>query len=118
ERHDLTNCCERERFKRTRHGYLTVPHFRGQHLGREHLFIELLAQFQRLDVIKKLDDLFVGAVTKRTQKRGGQKFPAAFPAIEIDVKQVGGIELDFDPGATVGDDAKTVKHLAGEVDRR
>ena len=50
--------------------------------------------------------LFVGAVAERTQERRGQKFAAAFPAIEINVKQIGGVELHLDPRAAVGDDAK------------
>src|SRR5437016_1646310 len=117
DRHASTTSRERERLTRPRHRDLAVALLCRQHLGRDHFFVELLAQFQRLDIIKKFDDVFIGAIPESAQKSGGQKFPAALPAIEIDVEEVGGIELYFDPRAAIGNDAKTVKHLAVEVHR-
>ena len=61
------------------------------------LFVEFLAQLQLLDVVKKLDDLFVRAVAEGAEESGGEKFPAALAAIEINVKQIAGVELHLDP---------------------
>ncbi len=82
------------------------------------LFIELLAQLQVLDVVEKFDDFFVRAVTEGAQESGGEEFPAAFAAIEIDVKQIAGVELHFDPRAAIRNDPEAVEHLAVEVDAR
>ena len=118
ERHDLADGGQGQRLEGARHGHFAVEHVRGQHLGRELLFVELLAQLQLLDVVEKLDDFFVRAVAERAEESRGEKFPAAFAAIEIDVKQVAGIELHFDPGTAIRNDAEAVEHFAVEMDAR
>src|SRR5258707_795940 len=90
----------------------------GQALGRELLFIQLLAQLQSFDVIKEFDDFLVRAVAQGPQESRRQKFPPAFATIEINIKQISGIELHLDPGAAIGNDAETVKNLAVKVNAR
>jgi len=48
---------------------------------------------------------------------GGQELPAAAPAVEVDVKQVVGVELHFQPRTAVGDDPERMQDLAVEVGR-
>ena len=116
QRHDLADGCQGERLIGASHRYFTVADLRREHFVGQHFFIKLVVQLQRLDTVKKLDDLFVGPVAKRAQKCGGKKFAAAFASIEIDVQQIGCIELHLNPGTAVRDDAKAVKHLTVEVD--
>ena len=82
------------------------------------LFIELLAQFQVLDVVEKFDHFFVRAVTEGAEESGGEEFPAAFAPIEINVKQIAGVELHFDPRTAIRNDAEAVEHLAVEMNAR
>ena len=118
EAHDLAHGRQGERLEGARHGHFAVAHIGDEHLGGEALFIELLAQLQVFDVVEKFDDFFVRAVAESAKESGGEEFPAAFAAIEIDVKQVAGVELHFDPRAAVRNDAEAVKHLAVEVNAR
>src|SRR4029077_7981576 len=94
---DLANGCRGERFESAGNGRLPIEHVRRQNLSGEFFFTELFAQLQILDGIEKLDDLLIGPITQGSEKSCSQKFPAAFPTIEIDIKQIGGIELDPDP---------------------
>ena len=71
-------------------------------------------ELEILDVVEKLDDFLVRAVTERAQESRGEEFAAAFPAIEVDVKQIAGVELDFDPGTAIRDNPEAVEHLAVE----
>ena len=59
-----------------------------------------------------------GPVTERAEERRGEEFPAAFPAVEIDVEQIARVELHFDPRTAIRNDAEAVKHLAVEMDAR
>ena len=59
-----------------------------------------------------------GAVTEGAEERGREEFPAALAAVEIDVEQVVGVELHFEPGTAVRNDAEAVEHLAVEMDAR
>ena len=118
ERHDLAHGRRRERLKRARHGRFAIEDVRDQDLRRELFFTELLAQLQRLDVVKKFDHFLVRAVAERAEKSRGEKFPAAFAAIEINVKQIAGVELHFDPRTAIRNDPETVEHLAVEMDAR
>ena len=77
-----------ERLEGARDRRFAVEHVSDQNFGRELFFVELLAQLQRLDVVEKFDDFFVRAVAERAEESRRQKFPAAFAAIEIDVKQI------------------------------
>jgi len=61
-------------------------------------------------------DVTVGRVTEDAQESGREEFPAAAAAVEVDVEQVVGIELYFQPGAAVWDDAEAVEPFAIEVE--
>src|SRR5262245_41966391 len=97
ECHDLANSRQSQRFERARHRHFTVTDIRGKHLGGQLLFIEFLAQLEVLDVVEKLDDLFVGAVAQRTQERSGEKLSTPLASIEVNVKKISGIKLHFNP---------------------
>ena len=118
ERHDLANGRRGERLESARDGRFAVEHVRDQNLGRELFFAELLAQLQGLDGVEKFDDFLVGAVAESAEKSGREEFPAAFAAIEIDVKQIAGIELHFDPGTAIRNNPETVENFAVEMDAR
>ena len=104
QRHNLANRSEGERFEGTRDGHFTIEHVGREDLGRETFLVEFLAQLQLLDIVKKFDDLFVRSITEGAEERGREEFPAAFAAIEVDVKQVTGVELNLDPCRILGDD--------------
>ena len=97
KRHDLADGSQGERFKRARHSHIAVADLRSQHLGGELLFVEFFAQLQGLDVVKKLDDIFVRSVAEGAQERGGKKLPAPLASVEINVKEVSRIKLDLNP---------------------
>ena len=118
ERHDLANGRRGERLEGARHGRLAIEHVGNQHLGRELFFTELLAELEGLDVVEELDHFLVGAVAERAEESGREEFPAALAAIEIDVEQIARVELHFDPGAAIRNDAEAVEHLAVEMDAR
>src|SRR4029434_3604703 len=97
ERHNLADRSEGERLEGARDGHFTIEHVSREHLGRETFLVQFLAQLQLLDIVKKLDDLFVGSVTEGAEERGAAEFRAAFAAIEIDVKQIAGVEFHLYP---------------------
>ena len=76
------------------------------------------AQFQRLDGVEKLDHFFVRPVAEGAEKSRREKLPPAFAAVEIDIQQVAGVELDFDPGTAVRNNPEAVEDLAVQMDRR
>ena len=97
KRHDLANCRKSQRLKRARHGHFTIANVCGEHFAGELFFVQFLAQLEVLDVVKEFDNLLVGAIAQSAQESRGQKFPAPLASVEINVKQVSGIELHFDP---------------------
>ena len=118
ESHDLTHRRSRKRLERACNSRLAIENFRRQHFRCELLFADLLAQLQSLDIVKKFDDLFVGAISEGPKKSRREEFSAAFAAIEIDVKKIAGVELHFDPGTAVRNDAEAVKNFAVQMDAR
>ena len=118
EGHDLANSRQGQRLECTRYGHFAIADFLRKHLRGELLFVEFVAQFEDLDVVKKFDDFFVRAIPEGAQKSRSEKFPAAFATIEINVKQISSIELNFDPRSAIWNDSKTVEHLAVYVHRR
>ncbi len=116
EAHDLANGRKGERLEGAGDSHFAVADFGGQNLGGEFLFVEFLAELQVLDVVEKFDDFLVRAVAEGAEESCRQKFPAAFPAIQIDVEQIGGIELHFDPGTAIRNNPEAVKHLAVQMD--
>src|SRR5207247_4124201 len=89
ECNDLADCRQSERLERARHGNLAIADFRCEHFGGQLLFVELVAQLKILNVVKKFNDFFVGAVAKRTQESSGERFKAAMRTSETDIKANG-----------------------------
>ncbi len=118
ERHDLPHRRRSQRLERAGDRRLAIEHVRDEHLRCELFFTQLLAEFERLDVIKKFDHFFVGSVAERAEKGRSEKFPPAFAAVEIDVEQIARIELHFDPRTAVRNDPETIEHFAVEMDAR
>src|SRR5437764_5275385 len=118
ERQNLAHGRCREWFERAGNGRLAVEHVGDENLCRERFFAQLLAEFERLDVIKKFDHFLVGPVAERAQKSRREEFPTALPPIEIDVKQIARIELHFDPRTAVRNDPETIENFAVEMDAR
>ena len=56
-------------------------------------------------------------VADGAEQRRDEEFPAAAAAVEVNVEQIVVVELHFEPGAAVGDDAEGVQRLAVRVRR-
>ena len=66
-------------------------------------------------LIEEAKDILVVLVTKRTQQGGDKELATTATTVEVDPEEVVLVELDFDPGAAVRDDAEGVEHLAARV---
>ena len=55
-------------------------------------------------------------MTQGTEEGGGEKLPPALATVEVDIEQVVGVELNFYPGAAIGNDPETVKGFTVEMD--
>src|ERR1035437_1443167 len=82
-------------------------------------FFDLVKEFQdflvraaSLVTVLVLALAFDGEKTQRAEQRGRQKFPAAFLAVEINVKQIARVELRLIPRTAIRDDAERMKHFA------
>src|SRR5213592_1486255 len=95
QRHDLADRRQSQRLKRACDGHFAIANVCSEHFAGELLFIQLVAQFGGLNVVKEFDDVLVGAVAQSAQESGGQKFPASLASVEINVKEVSRIELYF-----------------------
>src|SRR5262249_48025975 len=102
--------------KRARDRHFTIADVRGKDFAGELFFVEFVTQLQDLDVVKKFDDLLVRAIAEGAQKSRREEFSAALASVEINVKQISRIELHLNPRTAVWNDAKTIKHLAVDVD--
>ena len=71
-----------------------------------------LLDAQFFDVVKQLENVRVRPVTEGAEESRGQKFAAALFAVEIDVKQIAGVELRLIPGTAVRNDAEGMERLA------
>ena len=61
------------------------------------------------------DDVAVRRVTEHAQERGREELTTAAAAVEIDIEQIVGVELHFEPGSAVRNDAEGVEKLAVKV---
>src|SRR5204863_9630665 len=79
---------------------------------------------QILDIVKHFEDVRVRSLPFAVEKSqcaeecGSQKFASAFLAVEVNIKQVAGIELCFVPRAAVRNNQERVKHLTIGMLRR
>jgi hypothetical protein len=83
---------------------------------RGHVFhVQRLGNLEVLDLVEKVQEIDVARVADRSEHRRDQELPATPTAVEIDVQQVVVVELHFQPGAAVRDDAERVQRLAIRV---
>ena len=113
----LTNNGCRERFKGASNSDLSVADIGDENLGGDFLLVELLAEFEVLCFVEKIDDLLVGREAHGAKESRGKKFTTALAAVEVDIEEVCGIELNFDPRTTVGNDAEAMEDFSIGVDR-
>ena len=66
-------------------------------------------------LVEKSQDVLVVLVTEGAEKGRDEELAAATATVEVDPEEVVLVELDFDPGAAVRDDAEGVEHLAARV---
>ena len=108
----LANDGRSERLKGATDSDLAITDIGDQNLRSNFLFVELFAEFEVLGFVKEIDDILVRREAHGAEECGRQKFTAAFAAVEIDVEEVCGIELNFDPGSTVRDDAEAMEDFS------
>ena len=113
----LANNRRGERLKGATDGDLPIADIGDQNLRSNFLFVEFFAEFQILGFVEEIDDILVRREAHGAEECCGQKFAAAFAAVEIDVEEVCGIELNFDPRSAVGDDTKAVEDFSIGVNR-
>ena len=111
----LTNDSCGERLESAADCDFAIADIGNQNLRGDLLFVEFFAEFEVLGFVEKIDDVLVGRETHGAEECGRQKFAAAFATVEIDVEEVSGIELNFDPGSTVWDNAKAVEDFSIRV---
>ena len=66
-------------------------------------------------LVEEGQDVLVVLVTEGAEEGRDEELAATAAAVEVDPEQVVLVELDFDPGAAVRDDAEGVEHLAARV---
>ena len=77
--------------------------------------VEGLGDLQVLDLVEEIQDIDIGAEADGAKQRRDEEFPAAAAAVEINVEQIVVVELHFEPGAAVGNDAERMERLAVRV---
>ncbi|MCY1501411.1 hypothetical protein D9M68_354870 [compost metagenome] len=85
--------------------------FTAQALRHQFQAQALALDLEDVGVIERVED-FLGAVAQRAQQDGRRQLAAT---VDTDEYRVLGIELEVQPGATVGNDASGVQQLAGAV---
>ena len=75
----------------------------------------VFAQGKRADVVELADDVAVRLEAQITHERRRKELAAAAAAVKVDVEQVVGVKLDFQPGAAVRNDAEGVEQFAVQV---
>ncbi len=101
-----------------RHDHFAVENVVEDHLVGQLGLVDGRIDLQPLDVVELLDDGLVGGVADGAEEGRGQELATAAAAVEIDVEEVVGVELDLHPGAAVGNDAEAVERFAVEVQVR
>ena len=78
--------------------------------------LESIGHRNLIHIVKEIKDLRIGAVAHGTEQCCEEKFTTTAAAIEVDIKEVVLVELNFEPCPAVWDDTEGVKNLAGCVD--
>ena len=105
----LANDGRSERLKGATDSDLAITDIGDQNLRSNFLFVEFFAEFEVLGFVEEIDDILIRREAHGAEECGSKKFAAAFAAVEIDVEEVCGIELNFDPGSAVGNDAEAME---------
>ena len=66
-------------------------------------------------LVEEGQDILVVLITEGAKKGRDEELTTATAAVEVDPEEVVLVELDFNPGAAVRDDAERVEHLAARV---
>ena len=69
------------------------------------------------DIVEKIDDFLIAREAQGAKEGGCKKFPAALVTIEIYVKQITRVELNLNPGTTVGNDTEPMEKLSVRMHR-
>ena len=77
--------------------------------------VYLRIDLELTDIIKLTNDIFVGRETDSAKESCRKKFAAAAAAVEVDIKEVIRIELNFHPRTAVRNDAESEKGLTIKV---
>ena len=104
-----------ERLVGAGHDELAVEDVLEQDFVREVFLGDAVLDLEILDVVEELEDVLIVREADHAQERGGEEFATTAAAVEIDVEQVVRVELHFEPGAAVRDDAEAVQPAAVEV---
>ena len=115
ERQKLADDADRERLVSLRDGQFTIENVLERNLVTELAFVHRLAQRKRFGRVEVADDVAVGRVAEHAQERGGEEFTTAAAAVKIDIEQVVGVELHFEPRSSVRNDAERMEQLAIQV---
>ena len=112
---ELTDNAGGQRLIGTCHDEFAVEDVLEEDLGGDFLFGNAVLELQVLDLVEELEDVLIAREADHAQERGGKELTAAAAAVEIDVEQVVRVELHFQPGTTVRDDAEAVQPAAIEM---
>ena len=97
EGHKLPDGRRIERLESPRDGDLAISDIFKENLCADLILIKVLTQIELDNLVEQLDDILVGGVAKRAQKRGRQKFAAALATIKINIEQITRVKLHFNP---------------------
>ncbi|OQB96335.1 MAG: hypothetical protein BWX86_00818 [Verrucomicrobia bacterium ADurb.Bin122] len=86
-----------------------------EHKRGDVFHVEGLGDLEVLDLVEEIEDVDVAGVADRAEQRRDEELAATAAAVEVNVEQVVVVELDFEPGAAVGDDAERVEQFAVRV---
>ncbi len=91
------------------------------HVGLHHPVFQLLGlglgHIDLFERIEQAQQFVVAAIAQCAQERRRQEFTAALLAVQVDVQQIGGVELHFDPRAAVRNDPEGMQQRPVRVDR-
>ena len=97
ERDQLAHDADRERLVGFRDRLLAVEDVLEGHFVAELAFVHLVAELEIFQRVEMGHDVAVGRIAKHAQESRRKELAAAAAAIEINIEQVVGIELHFEP---------------------
>ena len=79
------------------HGQFAIEDIFERHFVAEFAFVHRLAERKGFWGIEVANNVAVRRVAEHTQERGRKEFTTAAAAVEVDIEQIVGVELDFEP---------------------